>query len=452
MCRRFAQSVGEGLRKVVSAGRLQRAVLEESGPWRERSYGPLQTLELFVEQVLSADHSCQDAVARAASARVARGEARGSLSSGPYCKARQRLSMSLVQRLGREVGQALCERKPRVWRWRGREVKLVDGTTLWMPDTASNQVCYPQNRAQAPGLGFPLARLVGIISLSNGAMLHWASGPCEGEGSGETALLWELSARLAAGDIVVADRYYAGYFMVARLQQMGVDVLIRQHRSRRSDFRRGERLGVRDHVVQWRCPARPQWMDEATYEQMPSCMRLREVQVGGWILVSTLRDHRRVSKVELHQLYCQRWKIELDLRAIKSVMQMGQLRCKTPQMVQKEIAAHLLAYNLVRALMAQAAALYQIGPPRELSFKAAVQLINAFHEVLRHAPRSRVGLMQAHLLGAIASRRLPHRPGRAEPRGLKRRKDQHDFLKKPRQQLREQLLKRKRKCIEAALR
>jgi len=223
MCRRFAQSVGEGLRKVVSAGRLQRAVLEESGPWRERSYGPLQTLELFVEQVLSADHSCQDAVARAASARVARGEARGSLSSGPYCKARQRLSMSLVQRLGREVGQALCEREPRVWRWRGREVKLVDGTTLWMPDTASNQVCYPQNRAQAPGLGFPLARLVGIISLSNGAMLHWASGPCEGEGSGETALLWELSARLAAGDIVVADRYYAGYFMVARLQQMGVD-------------------------------------------------------------------------------------------------------------------------------------------------------------------------------------------------------------------------------------
>ena len=221
-----------------------------------------------MEQVLSADHSCQDAVARAASARVARGEARGSLSSGPYCKARQRLPLSLVERLGREVGQRMCEREPGDWRWRGREVKLVDGTTLWMPDTASNQARYPQNRAQAPGLGFPLARLVGIISLSNGAMLDWASGPCEGEGSGETALLWALSARLACGDIVVADRYYPGCFMVARLQQCGADVLMRQHRSRRTDFRRGERLGVRDHIVQWQRPVRPAWMDEATYERM----------------------------------------------------------------------------------------------------------------------------------------------------------------------------------------
>jgi hypothetical protein len=274
---RFVQSAGAALGTVLTAHVLKNAVLEETGSWRERLYGPLSTLVLFIEQVLGADHSCQDTVARGLSARVAVGQAPCSLNTGPYCKARARLALGLIERLGREVAARLCAAQPAPWLWHGRPVKLVDGTTVSMPDTESNQRAFPQSRGQKPGLGFPLARLLGIVSLSCGAVLQWASGPCEGKNSGETALLWRLMDKLAAGDVVVADRYFAGYFAITRLRQLGVDVLIRQHQRRHTDFRRGQRLGKRDH-----------------------------------------------------DLYGKRWQVELDFRAIKTVMQMDVLRCKSP--------------------------------------------------------------------------------------------------------------------------
>ena len=448
---RFVQSVGTVLGNVMAQPLLSQWVIEEAGVYRERLYDPLTTLRLFIEQVLGADHSCQDAVARGLSTRVALGQTPCSLNTGPYCKARSRLPLSLAQRLAREVGERLCARQPPAWRWRGREVKLIDGTTVSMPDTRANQARFPQSRGQKPGLGFPMARLVAVVSLSAGAVLHWAMDACEGKNTGETALLWQLMAHLTRGDVLIADGYYAGYFLIAALAARGVDVVMPQHHRRHTDFRRGRPLGVRDHVVIWERPVRPSWMDAPTYRRMPETLVMRECRVGGRILVTTLANAHAVPKPALAELYSQRWHVELDLRAIKTVMQMDILRCKTPAMVEKEIAVHLLAYNLVRTVMVQAAVTHKLLP-RQLRFKAALQLLNAFEMSLRHYPRGQLVRRHSLLIAGIASCRLANRPGRVEPRAVKRRPKPHGLLTKPRQLLREQLLKRQERFVAALLR
>lgn len=250
--------------------------------------------------------------------------------------------------------------------------------------------------------------------------------------------------------MVIADRYYAGYFLIALLVRLGVDVVIRQHQIRYTDFRRGQRLGAKDHIVDWACPQRPSWMDASTYATMPETLAMREVRVGGWTLVTTLAEVKEVSKRDLYDLYHSRWQIELDLRSIKTVMRMDVLRCMTPQMVEKEIAVHILAYNMVRATMAQAANLGRVLP-RQLSFKGALQILNAFGENLRHCPLGRLVLRHAHVLAGIAQMKLPHRPGRVEPRALKRRPKPHQLLKEPRQILRARLMQQQQKHISACL-
>lgn len=450
-CRRFAQEPGVALGQVIPQQSLTQWIKEEAGKRRERVYGPLQTLILFIEQVLGADQSCQDAVARGVSQRVALGQSPCSLNNGPYCKARTRLALNLVERLGREVGERLNAAQPDTWRWRGREVKLIDGTTVSMPDTSANQSEFPQSKNQKAGLGFPLARLVAIISLSCGAVLEWATGPCEGKRTGETAQLWQLVPHFRPGDIAIADRYFSGYFMLAWLIRHRVDVVVRQHQLRHTDFRRGRRLGAKDHVVAWARPPRPAWMDAATYATMPETRLLREARVGGLTLVTSLVDAAQVSKKELLVLYHARWQVELDLRSIKTVMQMGVLRCKSPEMVKKEIAVHLLADNLIRAVMAQAAFLGHLLP-RQLSFKATLQLVRAFEENLRHAPREPLALRRAFLLAGVSRLRLPDRPGRVEPRAVKRRAKPQSLLTQPRHILKTALMKQQQMLHDKALR
>jgi hypothetical protein len=448
---RFVQSADAVLGNVIPQPSLMQWIAEETGIYRERVYSPFTTLTLFIEQVLGADHSCQDTVARGLSTRVALGQPTCSLNTGPYCKARSRLPLALLQRLAREVSARLCAQQPTAWRWRGREVKLIDGTTVSMPDTKPNQARFPQHRSQRPGLGFPVARLVAVVSLSCGAVLDWALDACEGKNTGETALLWRLLPTFSPHDVVIADSYYCGYFTVAGLISRGVDIVMPQHHLRLTDFRRGERLGARDHLVAWVRPQRPTWMDETTYALMPETLTMREVRAGGRTLVTTFTDARAVAKPELAALYARRWQVELDLRSIKSVMQMDVLRCKTPAMVEKEIAVHLLAYNMVRAVMAQAAHRRQFLP-RQLSFKTALQLLNAFETILRHHPACDLLGPHTHLLHAIARRRLVHRPGRVEPRAVKRRAKPHDLLTQPRYIVRRRLVKLRTQRMAASLR
>ena len=248
--------------------------------------------------------------------------------------------------------------------------------------------------------------------------------------------------------MVIADRLYTSYFLIARLMQLGVDVVMRQHQTRHTDFRRGKRLGTRDHVVQWERPQRPAWMDDLTYAGMPETLTMREVRTGGWTLVSTLTDAKAVSKPQLQDLYRSRWHVELDFRSIKVGMQMDVLRCKTPEMVRKEVAVHLLAYNLVRTVTAQAATLARILP-RRLSFKGALQTLNAFLHCLRECPQRSLPQRHATLLAAIARLLIPERPDRVEPRAVKRRPKPHRLLTQPRDVLRERLEKRQRRIVAA---
>ncbi len=447
--RRFAQSAGGTLIRVIPKDAVLRWIREEVGPYRERLYGPFRTLGLFIEQVLSPDHSCQDAVARGLSARVALGEPPARLDTGGYCRARARLPLALPARAAREVGASLSRTAPQAWRWRGsggethRRDHGVDAGYAAQPAPISATVL------SGPGVWIPacparrdrLAQLGGSPSVG--------VGPGAGKGTGEMALLWRLKATFRPADVVIADRYYTSYFLISALLALGVDVVFRQHGGRSTDFRTGTRLGARDHLARWERPARPAWMDEATYAEMPETLCLREVRIGGYTLVSTFTSPREVHKQELLRLYRNRWHLELDLRSIKAVMQMEVLRCKTPEMVEKEIAVHFLAYNLVRTVMARAAVMSE-QLPRQLSFKGTLQLLNTFETSLRHCPRGALEERTAELLHAVAQCRLAYRPNRVEPRLVKRRPHRTRWLQEPRHvwrtRLRRKQTQRRRQC------
>jgi DDE family transposase len=424
---------------VLAAGDLEQLLRDYAGRCRDRIYPPLKTLGLFIGQVLSPEGACLDAVIRNLSERNARGAPECSLSTGPYCKARRRLPLGLIVALLHAIAWRLERAQPRAWRWQGRSVKLLDGTTVSMPDTRANQKEFPQSRAQQPGLGFPLARLVAILSLGTGAVLDWAMGACQGEDTSEQALFRQLLGALDPGDVVLADRLYCTYWMVATLKARAVDVLMQQNVSRTVDFRCGKPLGRGDHIVQWIRPKRPHWMDQETYATMPQTLEVREVKIHGRVLVSTLVDACTAPAAELDRLYGKRWNIELDLRSIKAELRMDILSCKSPEMVRKEVAVHLLAYTLVRAVMAQAASLAHVLA-RALSFKGTTKMLNAYHEQLHRSVGSRASVMIAHVLGAVSMLRLPCRPGRVEPRAVKRRPKPHRLLLIPRPLARLQIL------------
>jgi Transposase DDE domain len=441
---RFKQFVADQpcatLGEAIPTARLASIVNAKAGAYRERLYPPLTTLGLFIEQSLSADGSCQDAVARHLSACNARETSPCSLNTGPYCKARQRLPFALIEQLHMTIGAHLEQAAPSHWRWRGRSVKLLDGTTVSMPDTKANQAAYPQSGEQKPGLGFPVAQLVGLISLATGAVLGVAMGSTKGKGSGEQALFRELMPQLDGGDVILVDRYHCTYFTLAMLMARGVDILTRQHQLRlTSPSAIVKTMSGNDHLVKWRRPQRPTWMTIKQYAAMPDELIVRQTAVGGRLLVTTLTDARRVCAGELDQLYRKRWQIEVDFRSIKSEIGMDILRGKSPEMTRKEVAVHLLAYNLIRSLMARAAALAHVLP-RALSFKATLQLWQAFSQQWRWHPSKATCDVIATMLGAISTRTIAYRPNRVEPRAIKRRPTTHAYLTVPRDQARAAIL------------
>jgi hypothetical protein len=416
--------------------------------YRDRVFSPYVTLWTFLTQVLSLDHCCRAAVARLIAYRTACGQKPCSADTGAYCKARQRLALNAITRLVRSTASELDQRAPSKWLWKGREVLLVDGATFSMPDMAANQSAFPQSKSQAPGLGFPFARIVALISFATGTMRDLAIGPCKGKETGETALLRDLLTRLQGREILLGDRYFASYFGIALLAQRGVDGLFRMHQLRKYDFRRGVRLGICDHVVNWVKPQRPVWMSRDLYDRLPETLVIRELRVSvhepGFridelVLVTTLLDPLAYSKDELGQLYFERWNVELDLRSIKCVMRMDVLRCETPEMVAKEIWVHALAYNLIRGVMAAAAEAHDTEP-RRISFTGTLQTISAFRDMLNLTrPETQETLINT-MLEAIASHKVGNRPGRVEPRAIKRRPKQHALLREPRQKARNRLL------------
>lgn len=406
---------------------------------RERLYPPTETLSMFLAQAMSADRSCQNIVNQTALQRLAGGLSAGSTHTGGYCLARKRLPLDMVSTLTRHLGGLMDEHVPDQWRWQGRRVRIVDGTTLTMPDTPANQAMYPQQGGQKIGLGFPICRLVGITCLASGALLNAAIGHFQGKGGDEQTLLRSIQETFQHGDIILGDAFFATYFFIAAMQARGVDILMEQHGSRKrsTDFRRGQRLGARDHVMVIDKPSiRPAWMSEAEYDAAPATLALREFKAGGKIMVTTLRSPIAAPKTALKALYQSRWHVELDLRHIKETMGLGILSCKTPEMAQKEIWVYLLAYNLIRLMMAQSALLADITP-RKISFKHCLRLWLISMQRIDTTDDDQLCM----LLLLMAQQRVGNRPGRIEPRAVKRRPKAFPLLTKPRTQAREEVRK-----------
>jgi Transposase DDE domain len=433
---------------ILDAKMVESALNEEGVRFNACVYTPLVTLCLFLSQVLDPDHSCRAAVARLIVWLAINRRTPCAPETNSYCEARQRLPLGVVVRLTHQTARQIDGRAPEAWLWKGRRVALVDGTTASMPDTVANQEAFPQSKAQGVGLGFPVVRMVAIISLATGVVRDLALGPYQGKETGETALFRTLWDGLAAGEVVLGDRYFCSFFGIAGLTRRGVDVLFRMHQRRKFDFRRGRRLGVEDHVVTWAKPERPDWMDEETSAQVPDELAVRELRlrveqpgfrVNELVLVTTLLDAAGYTKEEVSQLFLQRWNIELDLRSIKDVLQMDVLRCKAPEMVRKEIWMHLLAYNLIRGVMAEAAEAHD-KQPRLLSFKGALQTMTAFQDALRQATPSDREHLITEMLRAISRHRVGDRFGRVEPRANKRRPKPQRYLMEPRRQARKRLM------------
>lgn len=406
---------------------------------RERLFPPTETLAMFITQALSADRSCQNIVNQAAIQRLISGLPSCSTHTGGYCRARARLPLAMILEIAQHVGELVHDMTPDAWRWKNRDVLLVDGTTVTMADTISNQKTYPQQRRQKPGLGFPICRIVGITSLSSGALLNAAVGRFNGKGGDEQTLLRSMQNTFKSGDVVLGDAFFSTYFFITAMQAKGVDILLEQHGARRrtTDFRCGKKLGQRDHLMTITKPKnKPYWMSDDDYQAAPNSTIIRECKVGGKILITTMICPKAAHKDELKSLYKKRWSVELDIRDIKDTMGMNILSCKTPEMAIKEIWVYLLAYNLLRLMMAQAALIADIMP-RQMSFKHCLQLwlaslykLNVFDEEQYVA-----------FLLLMSQQRVGNRPGRIEPRAVKRRPKPFPLLTKPREIARENVRK-----------
>jgi hypothetical protein len=449
--RQFLQDGDLPFTNVLTEEVVAQALTALSG-WLDRIFSPLVTLWVFLGQVLSADHSCRAAVARLLAHRLARGQSPCSAETGAYCQARKRLPESFFAEVARHTGRALDAKADPQWLWKRRRVYIYDGSSVSMPDTAKNQAEYPQPGTQKPGLGFPLARIAAIFSLACGAVLDVAICRYAGKGQSELGMLRTLWNVFVSGDVLLADRLMCAWTEMVMLKQRAVDCVCRLTSHRTADFRRGQRLGKGDHVVRWAKPGKPRSIDRQTYDALPEFLLVRECRVQvkqpgfrvqSFIIATTLLDADAYTKDDLATLYLARWQAELDLRSLKETMQMRVLRCKTPELVRKELWTHILAYNLIRTIMAQAASKHGLEP-RSISFKGAVQTLEAFQPVIAlrgEDDEDFRALLYEQLLKAIASHVVADRPDRYEPRLRKRRPKHYGFLRKPRAEAKRDLVK-----------
>jgi hypothetical protein len=434
---RFARDQGLPFAHTLSEHCILETLDEHGVKYRNRLFGRVTTIWGFLSQVLSEDHSCRDVVSRIIAHRVASGLEACSPNTASYCNARARIPTAVLRCLTRRTAQQLQACLPDGWKWNGRSVFIADGSHVWMPDTPENQAVYPQPVVQQPGIGFPLARVAVLLSLATGACHDLAIAPYAGKGTGETTLLRRMYDSLCPGDVVLADALFDNYFLACEFRQLGVELVARVQ---------AERVGSRTvesrpdgEIILWQRPNKPRGMTGEQYRRYPKSLLMRQVAVDArdknnraerFKVVTTILD-ATIDGGQLSDLYERRWEGEIDIRSIKSVMQMEFLRCKTPEMVHKETWAHLLAYNLLRTAMAVAARENGIEP-RQVSFKGAKQAVTAFAPKIEAArPKDRPALIDA-MLTLIAYHRVGNRPGRWEPRARKRRPKPGKRLGQPR--------------------
>jgi hypothetical protein len=304
---------------LLSQDRIEKAFGNARWFWQGWIYTPAVTVWVFLSQCLSPDHSCRDAVARLLAWRLAQGFTPCSADTGGYCTARGGLPEEALHAMVRETGKQVEDESAKAWLWHGRKVRVVDGSTITMPDTPENQAAYPQQKTQKPGCGFPIARILVIFSLAAGTVLEAAIGKYQGKQTGENSLFRKLYDALDEGDIILADRYFSGWSDIALPLARGIDIVVRKHQHRPTDFRTGERLGKDDHLISWTRPARPKWMSVEQYATLPGNLTLREVRIHvvqkgfrtqSLVVVTTLLDAEQYPPKEIAQLYRQRWQAE----------------------------------------------------------------------------------------------------------------------------------------------
>ena len=413
---------------------------KRSGPnSRRRLFSGNVTFWAFLFQVLSPQTACREVVRKVQSycsmkkLKVAKG------SASAYCQARQRLSLDDLHGIHRAVTARMAGRVITDQLWKGHDVKVVDGTGITTADTPCLQKRYPQPCGQSPGCGFPVVKLAACFSLASGALLHWVESSL---GHHDSPLLRRMIAFFKKGDVVLADRGFCSYANIALLVGRGVEVVMRLHQKRKSDFRQGRPLGSYDRLIVWKKPQSPIGFSRREWRRLPREMPLRAVRIFVSIkgfrsrtvdLVTTFTDPESYTHSDLAELYYRRWAVELYFRHIKSTMGMEMLRGRSEDVVRKEIAMFAIAYNLIRALMQQAAGTYQCDLSR-LSFKAAADTLRQYQSALaatRFNPRSQRCIVD-HMIRLIACESVPLRPFRCEPRVLKRRQKPFQRLTQPR--------------------
>ncbi|MBV8399800.1 MAG: IS4 family transposase [Acetobacteraceae bacterium] len=407
---------------------------------RERLFTPLITFWAFLSQVLAADSACRTAVRKVQAWWARQGGGPMSASTSAYCQARARLPEPTLEALQQQLAQGMESQLSEQHLWRGRRVKVVDGTTGSMPDTAPNQEAYPQPSGQKAGCGFPMLKVVGLFSLATGALWHAVHGPVRLHDLGLFRQLW---GQLTRGEVVLADRGFCSFGCLAALQQLGIDCLMRLHQARAVDWRRGQPLGKADRRLQWAKPKRcPRTLSAEQFAALPETLTVRLLRIKATlkgfrtrnlVLVSTLLDPVAYPAEALAALYLQRWEVELHFRELKTLMRLDVLRCRSPQMIRKELLMHWIAYNLVRAVMLQAALCYQVALSR-LSFKGTLDALQAFGAILQGGGLTvrQQATLESELLRLVASDLVRPRPGRVEPRAKKRRPKNYQLLTKPR--------------------
>ena len=451
---KFQQSIGLPFAEILSESQIEDALLEAGVSYRKRLFCPIVTLWAWLSQVLDKDKSCKKAVSRVASYVVAEGMTPPSTDTGAYCKARVRLKERFLLGLMRLTGKNLHEPPEPEFLWCGRRVKVFDGSRLTMADTPANQKKYPQPDSQAKGCGFPAGRIVCGFSLSTGAVLDAVISSLA---VGELNLFRQLYVHLQAGDVALGDRIFGTFADICLLFARGVDSAFRLHGARTADFNAGKRLARWDHIVEWVKPRQcPKGLNKKLFDQLPQRILLREVRfhipkkgfrTEDVTLVTTLLDPRYYTPIDLAKLYRLRWHVapasrglrslnpdligaEIDIKHLKTTMQMEHLPSKTPEMVRKDFYVHLLAYNLIRAVQFFASRQHGVDP-LALSFQATIQHVSSFSSLLAHATEEQGSYEYTQLIYLVSTEKLPYRPNRVEPRAVKRRPKAYPRLKAP---------------------
>ncbi len=402
------------------------------------------TFWMFLAQVFAADGACREVLRKYQAWRALTGKKEISPNTGGYCQARARLPLCDMRTVHERLVDRINEESP-LQPWCGHPVIVVDGSSVSMPDTPENQERYPQPSPQKQGCGFPVMRIVVYFALSSGIILDVAKSALN---VGEAALSRSLWDMLKSGDVLLTDRGFCSYADIYYLGSRNVDCVMRSHQRRSIGVKKVKQMSSSDRLVHW-CKTKccPKWLSKAQWNALPDILLLREIKVTvatpgfrtqNVTVVTTLLDHKQFPEEAFAELYRRRWLAELFLRDIKIAMNMDVLRCKTPDMVDKELYMHLIAYNLVRALMLQAAAKKQRAPLR-LSFKGTVATVRQWAPLMASASLFEPLYQQMldAMLNAIAGDPVPERPDRAEPRARKRRPKNYQLLTKPRREFRE---------------